>query len=140
MFRALKEFYLTMFVIFYKVGRWTPRINVGVSVAIITLIEWWFLIAITSWIDMLAGTKYLVEPPKWAAVLMLIALGVLNHYPLVGLGCGPRFAQEFAHFERSKRIFLLVSTIIVVLLIVAFFAYSGSVHRQLMQHERLGSS
>jgi hypothetical protein len=138
-FTFFKEFYLTIFIIFLKFGGWSHRMNAGFGVAIITLIEWWLLIAITSWIDMLMGTKYLMEISKWAAVVAFIALGVLNYWPLVGLGYGFKFVQEFANFKRAKRILLLVSAVTVLLLIVAFFAYSGFVHRQLMQHERVGS-
>ena len=136
MFRFFKDIYFTAFTIFFRAASstWTPGINAGKGVAGVALIESAFLLAIASWIDVLVGTKSLLDIPKWATIVAFFALCFANRYPLVGRGHGITFEREFTNFTKSRKVLLLASCVVIMLTAIAFFIYSASFHRKLPNH------
>jgi len=136
MCQFFKEIYLTAFTIFFRAGSayWTPRINAGKGVTGVAMIEWIVLIGIASWIDVLVGTKSLLDIPKWATIIAFLALCAANHYPLVARGHGIAFEREFANLKKSRRILLLAGCVAMMLTAIALFIFSASFHRKLPNH------
>jgi hypothetical protein len=131
MFRFFKEIYFTAFAIFFRVGGvdWTPTINAGKSVVCIALIESAFILGVVGWIEIFFKIRFFVDLPNLAIVIAFFILCAANHYPLVALGHGITFEREFKHLKTSRKIFLLTICITMILAVIAFFIYSGFVHR-----------
>jgi hypothetical protein len=104
------------------------------SVVIITLIEVSLLVGIAMWVDVLRGTILIVGIHKFEFTVAFLALGAINHYSLVVRGYGVDFAREFAHFKKSKKVFLVMGCIITILLIVASLVFASIAHRKLIDH------
>ena len=114
---------------------WTPSTRSGlrtcaaVSAATITLLEFWFLIAVDGWIDILSGVRHPIDIPKWVLVTFFMIIYAANYYPLSIRGYGISFDREFRHFKRAKQILLLTSSLVALVALLAFFIYSAIVHR-----------
>lgn len=134
MLRFFKELYLTMFTIFFRAGgaEWSSGVNAGKGVAGVTLIESAVLLSILSWMDMLTGTTSFLSFSKWVAVVAFLAICAANHYPLVILGHGVTFERAFSDLKNTRRIFLVASCVVGLLLVVTFFIYSASAHRRFL--------
>jgi hypothetical protein len=132
MFRLIKELYLTAFTIFFRINAWPSRIAVVVSAATVTLIESIFLLGIASLLDDLLGTKILVNVPKWELYSFFFALGAVNCYVLIFRRHGIKFERDFTHFEKSKKIFLITSCVLIMLIAIVFSIYALTIHRNMI--------
>ena len=130
MFQFFKETYFTAFTIFFRAGvSWTPGYNAGKGIAGVTLIQFALLLGIASWIDVLVGIRFLLNVPKWAAAIAFITLCFVNRHMLIVRGCGVQFEGEFTHFPKAKKNLLLARAVAMMVIAVAFFICSASVHR-----------
>jgi hypothetical protein len=134
MLRLLKEIYLTAFTIFFRVGGadWTPSINGWRSVVCITLIEWFVLLGIGSWVDMFIGTQFLLNLSKWGIRIAFLVLCFVNYYVLVACSQGVEFEREFSHLKKSRKVLLVTSSVAIMLAAIVFFIYSAIVHRHFL--------
>jgi hypothetical protein len=125
-FQFLKELYLAEFTSFYKAssGSWTPGINAAKGATGVALFEWIILAGIASWLDILAGTRFLLQFSKLAIVIAFFALYFVNYYVLVTRGHGIKFEREFNNLKKSKRTLLRISCYLMELATVAFFICS----------------
>jgi hypothetical protein len=132
--RLIKELYLTAFTIFFRISGWSPKTNRGCSAAVITLIESVILMGIASLLDDLFGTTILVDVPKWKIYSFFFALGAVNCYVLIFRRHGIKFEHDFTHFEKSKKIFLVTSCLIIILTAVILSFYAITIHRNMILH------
>jgi hypothetical protein len=130
MLRFFKEIYLTAFLIFLRISGWAPPINAAMSVGVITVIEFWFLIGGEGLIETFGGTRSLLQIPKLAAVVAFMGLYAANYYPLVICEYGVTFEREFSHFKKSKKVLLLTTSMVLMLAAIGFFLYSAFIHRR----------
>jgi uncharacterized membrane protein YqhA len=130
MFQFLKEIYFTAFTIFFRFRSraWSPESNTGKSVGVITLIEWLFLLGIVWWLEMLVGTRFLSQFPKWIVAIAFLALFAANYYLLAIRDLGTAFEREFTHFGKSKKILLITSCITIIVVVIVFFMCSISIY------------
>jgi uncharacterized membrane protein len=70
--------------------------------------------------------------PKPLAYLAYFALGIANYYFLIIRGHGLKFDREFKHFDRSKKIRLVISSLVAVILAVLVFVLTAQAHRRLL--------
>ncbi|HEV2434594.1 MAG TPA: hypothetical protein VG077_01215 [Verrucomicrobiae bacterium] len=127
-----KEIYLTAFIIFFRFrgSAWSPEWNAGKSVSVLAFIEEAFLLGIVSWLEVLAGERFVPHLPKGAIAIAFVALCATNHYLLVIRGYGIRFEQEFTRFKKTKKYLLVTSCIAIIVAVITFSIYSISVfHR-----------
>jgi hypothetical protein len=136
MFRFFKDIYFTAFTILYKIPGGTHSSKSGTSVAAIAVIEWLFFAGIASWIDIFIGKRLLLTDAnslassKLVIVIIFIALGLVNYRILVIHGHGIKFEREFNNLKKSKRVFLLVSCVLLALVTIAFFICSRIAYRR----------
>jgi len=130
-FQFLNELYLTCFTLFFRVGiyRWPLHVEFSKAAALVTLIEWFILLEIASWIDICLGTRFLLNVGKWVAVTAFLALCFPNYYVLVIRGHGVRFEREFNKLEKSRKNLLVASFIMMMLAVIAFFIYTKSTYQ-----------
>ena len=129
---VIRNIYLTMFLLLFKTTfGWSPEFNARMNAAIITLIEFFAILGIAGWIDVLFGTRVMANFPKWTIFLFFLILSVPNHYVLISRGWGLMFVHEFSHFTGLKKWSLLTVSATVMVAIVAFFFYTVSVHRRI---------
>lgn len=135
MFQFFKEIYFTAFIIFFRAGSadWTPTINASKGVAAVALIESAFLIGIASWIDIYFRIKSLFDNSKLTAILAFLILCAVNHFLLVVRGHGIKYEREFSHVTKNRKIFLVVSCVILMLASVVFFVISANAHRHFIK-------
>lgn len=131
MIRFLKEIYLTGFTIVFKISRARKiTYRAGGAITIITLIEWFNLLNISSCIEMFIGKQFsprLFEPE---VLLAFLALGFLNSYVLFIRGHGIKFEREFENLKKSRRICLVASCVVVLLATILFSIYSTSAYHR----------
>jgi hypothetical protein len=130
MIRLFKELYLTGFTLLFRIPGGTHLTKVGQSIAVLTLIEWLFLAGISSWIDMFIGKRLLMNFTKPVIVIAFFALFLANQYFLFIRGHGIKFEHEFTHLKKSKRVFLQISCVLLVLATIAFFICSRLAYRR----------
>ena len=125
LFGFFKEIYLTIFILFYRVGSsdWPEATNrskgaVGVSMVAISLI-----VGTLDFVCTLAG-KRIIAMPKWAMYLFCFVIWLLNFYALVIRRHGLKFETEFNKFSKLKRNVLRVAGIVVFLGSIGFLIYS----------------
>jgi|GEM_PF-2969037 len=135
MFRFLKEIYLTGFTIVFKLSR-AKKITyrAGGAVTIITLIESFNLLNISSWIDIFAGKQLVPRFSEPEAILAFLVLGYLNLYFLITCGFtfahGIKFEREFDHLAKFRKILLVTSCVVLLLATIAFSIYSTSAYHR----------
>jgi hypothetical protein len=131
MFRLLKEIYLTGFTLLFRLSR-SKKIGykVGGACAVLTLVEWFNLLNISSWIDILSGKQVLPPFSEPEVLLAFFALGFLNIYVLFVRGHGIAFEREFDKLGKSRRILLMVSCVVLLLATIAFSIYSTSAYHR----------
>jgi hypothetical protein len=130
MLRLLKEIYLTAFVVLSRIGAWAPRTNAAISAGAITVIEICLLIGVVGWVEMvIAGPKSSLHIPRLEAFVASVGLYAANYYPLIICGYGTTFEREFTSLKRSRRVFLVASSVVMMLAAIAFFIFSAVVHR-----------
>ena len=136
MIRFLKEIYLTGFALLFRHSR-NKQIGykVGASISIITLVELFNIMNIASCVEMFSGKRFLPHFAEPEIILIVLVTGFLNAYVLFSCGYGIKFEREFDHLKKSRRVFLTVSCVVVLLVTIAFSIYSISAHRRFVIYE-----
>jgi hypothetical protein len=134
MLQLIREIYLTAFISLSWVGGWDLRTNRAASSAVIALIESGLLFEVASLSHDVHGTTIFSIIPKWVVLVSYLAIGALNHYMLIVRGSGIKFEREFSQFKKTKKVYLLTTSVIMMLTAIAFVLYSASVHRKLLSH------
>jgi len=131
MIRFLKELCLTEFTFFYRASNksWSHGANAGKAAAAVSLSACIILLTISMWIDILNGKQFLMVFDRWKVGIAILAFFCGNFYVLAIRGHGIRFEREFNNLQKSKRTFLGVSCLVINLISVAFFLYSGHVYQ-----------
>lgn len=134
MIRFLKDVYLTGFTIVFRISRAKAiGYKVGGACAILTLVEWFNLVNISSWLDIFAGKELL---PRFSEPEVLLAGFVffsINVYVLFTLRHGIKFEREFDYLAKSRKILLVTSCVVLLLATIVFSIYSISAHRHFIQ-------
>lgn len=130
----LKEVYLTLFVVFYRVfaNAWTPGINAWKGVGGVTVLEALVIISASSSLNLSLGAQAVEGIEKWMIVLGTVALFFANYFVLIARSHGLRFEREFADLDRSKKTALIATTAVVLIAILAAFIVSGVAHRRMV--------
>jgi hypothetical protein len=128
----IKTIYLGMFLVLFKSSRWpTPEANARISAAFLTLIEFFAILGIACWVDILLGTKAMSDFPKWSVFVFFLVLCIPNYHVLISKGYGARYVDEFAHFSKLKQWFLLLICAIMMIAIFLLCLYSATAHRKI---------
>jgi hypothetical protein len=67
--------------------------------------------------------------PKPIVIITFLALSLVNGYLLISRSYGVKFDREFDELEKSRRIVLVVSCVVVALGAIVFNVYSGIAYR-----------
>jgi hypothetical protein len=128
MIRFFKEVYLTGFVLWFRFSR-SKNFNykAGGAVAIVTLVESLVLMGISFCVEMFVGKRLIL--PKPIVIITFLALSLVNGYLLISRSYGVKFDREFDELEKSRRIVLVVSCVVVALGAIVFNVYSGIAYR-----------
>ena len=136
MIQFFKELYLAGFAVLFRVPRWgNTRTKIGRAVTGVALIEWLILAGISSWIDIFIGTRFLLGDSnsltlsKLIFLILFFALYFANYRILVTHGHGVEFEHEFKNLEKSKKILLMMSCVLLLVAGIAFFLYSRLAYR-----------
>jgi len=128
MVRFLKDIYLTGFAIIFRLSRAKKdSYRSGGAIGLITLVEWFVFIGIWGYIEMFLHRQILFS--KRAVYGAFVALFFANMYFLMLRGFAVRFARDFDKLEKSRRIRLVVSCAVVVVVSVGFSIYSTITYR-----------
>ncbi len=134
MIRFLKEIYLTGFTLVFRLSRGKDiACKVGGACAILILIEEFNLSNIMCWLDIFTGKQVLPRfsgPEVWLAGFVLFSINV---YVLFTLRYGINFEREFNKLEKTRKILLVVSCVVLLLATIVFSIYSTSAHRHFIQ-------
>lgn len=143
MLRFLKDLYLTVFTLGYKAGiagnwerlnpKWGPSVDAGKGVFLIWIIAFFILMGIKDWVEICVGTKFSFDSSLWVKVAISFALYLPNYYILVIRGHGITFERKFNDIEKSRKILLVVSFAMLLLVTVAFSIYSISAYQHFFQ-------
>ena len=135
MIRIVKEIYLTGFTIVFKLSR-APTIagRAGGAIGIIALIESFNLMNIALWIDIFAGKQIVPRLSGPEFLIAFLALIFVNNYVLNICGFsfrhGLKFEREFGTLNKTRRILLVTSCVVVALASIVFTIYSISAYHR----------
>ena len=125
----LKELYLSIFLLFFRISRWEGRMkassaSLGVSVVLIVL-------ALTLWALIQMVIEQNIELNRWMVVPFLILLiAVPSDYYLVIRSHGIAFEKQFRNFSRSKQIGLYLAAITAIVVTgIAFYFTIANYHQ-----------
>jgi len=130
--RALKEVYLSLFVLFFRIGanQWPPSWNVNPekATAAMTMVQVILAGTLNFWVDIIVGHR--VEVSEILSVPLVIAVYLVNRYFLVTKGYGTRFERQFDSIPRHKRLALGFGSIGILVAIVGIFYLLGTAHER----------
>ena len=135
MFRFFKELYLTVFTLGFRFrapqrfgGGWGPIIDAGKGVLAVWLIAFLILKGIESYIEIHIGTRFSFDSSLWEMASVL-ALYYSNYYVLVSCDHGIKFEREFTHLKKSRKVLLVTSCAVLLLVTIAFSLYARSAYQ-----------
>ena len=129
MIRFLKDVYLAGFAIVFRLSRAKDiAYKAGSATGALTVIDWFIMIGIFGYIEMSLDKQFMFSKPL--VIIAFFALFFLNGYVLFVRGHGVKFAREFDHMEKSRRIVLVVSCTVIAVAAVVFFICSGIAYRR----------
>ncbi|MGP8201461.1 MAG: hypothetical protein ACLQU4_18375 [Limisphaerales bacterium] len=137
MIRLFKELYLTGFTIGFRLrmperlgGGWGPIIDAGKGVALLSIIALINLTNIMDWIEVYGGTKFSFDSSRWAQCAIALVFYFANYYILVTCGHGIKFErEEFKNLKKSRKVLLIVSFAVLLLITIVFSIYSTSAYQ-----------
>lgn len=107
-----------------------PSTRISRALAGVTLIEWFNLVGISGYIEMLVGDKKLFYFSEPVVVLAFFALYLVNQYVLATRGHGIKFEREFDNMKKTRKIILVTSCVVLLLATIAFAIYSSLAYRR----------
>lgn len=122
----IKDLYLTYFTLFFRFARdrWSYHINLVKGVAGIAAMETVILMLVAVWVEIHAGTRFLLTTGKWPFVIASLILFFVNFHVLVARDHGVKFEREFSNLKKQRKDFLLIIAWLLLATIVVFFYYS----------------
>lgn len=131
MVRFFKEICLTAFVIFYRIPGGKASGKTWGAVTIILLVEFFILMDVGLWIEIFTGTRVLTSTilSKLLIFILVFALYSPNYYILVNRGYGVTFERNFNNLIKSRRILLVTSCVVLLLVTAVFYFYSLHVYQ-----------
>jgi len=129
--RSLKEMYLSIFVLFFRISRWRGSMKARTAAGGLTIVEGLLAISLSAWVA--AATHQLVEVNRWIIGAAFVVLYLLNDHFLVDQGRGIAFVEQFRSFPAGKRTVLYLAAAGVVLmtgiaLYLSVTGYHGVLH------------
>lgn len=125
---ALKEIYLSIFVLFYRISRWDGRMKAGAASLFVSGVT--LLLVLALWAGLQIASHQHISLNRWVVGGGSAAIAMLNDYFLVVQGCGATFDKQFRHFGKRKQVTLSVIAIgSVVMTVIAFFLLVANYHQ-----------
>ncbi len=125
--RSLKELYLSIFVLFYRLSGWDGRMKASTASICVSVVEG--VLALTIWSWMQIAIHQYIELNHWLVMIFFFLIAGPGDYFLVVRGHGIAFEKQFYSFSKRKRIALYVSAIgIVVMTGIAFYLSVADYH------------
>jgi hypothetical protein len=130
-----------MFTLGYKAGiaggwqrmnrRFGIIMDIGKGVFLVTIIEFFILEGIKSYVEIHLGKRLsFLDSKQWViAIVIAYSLYLPNYYILVTLGHGIKFEREFNSLKKNRKMLLVVSFVLLLLATMAFCIYSDSAYR-----------
>ena len=136
--RALKELYLSVFVIFYRVaaGLWPATFNADAhkGVAGLSAVEGLLGLSAFAWLQVLASRRFELNPLIIGAIFLLLYF--VNNFFLVSRRAGVEFNTEFNRFSVVKRTLLCAGAIAVVITSLITFGISITAYQGAFSHAK----
>jgi hypothetical protein len=137
MFQFFKELYLTWFTIGFRFrappqlgGGWGPIMDAGKGVLFVCLMGFFILKGIESYIEIHVGTRFIFDSSLWERAAIILSFYLTNYYVLVIRSYGIKFERVFTHLQKSRKVLLIVTSLVLLLAIIAFCIYSDFVYRR----------
>lgn len=111
--QPLKEIYLSLFLLFYRLSLWKGRMKARVASICVGILE--FMLVFTIWLWIQIATHEYIQLDRWIVVASIFLIAGPGEYLLVVRGHGIAFEKQFHSFSKSKRIALYLAAIGVVL-------------------------
>jgi len=122
--RGLKELYLALFVLSYRLSRWRDERKVGSAIVGISLVQFIFAISLGSWIAIATG--YRSDLLLWLYMAVFAAIFGANSLYFRGNNRGIAFEKRFDQFSAGKRLALGFVAIGMLAGTVVFFYFSSA--------------
>ena len=125
----LRDVYFTGFAIIFRKARVRQvGYKVGSAVCILTMVEWLIFNGIFLYVQMDLRKRVLLSKPT--VVFAFLGLFSLNQFVVFFRRRGITFAHEFDSLEKTRRIILTVSCVIVTIAAIVFFIFSAIAYRR----------
>jgi hypothetical protein len=111
--RPLKEIYLSVFVLFFRISRWRGSMKARTAALGLTVVEGFLAMSFGTWIA--SAVHQNIEVNRWIIGIAFVVLYSLNDYFLVDQGRGVAFEKQFRNFPSAKRTVLYLAAISIVL-------------------------
>lgn len=127
----VKEVYLTGYILCFRLSRSKDfDYKAGGAIGLITLVEWLIFVGILFYVQISIGSKFVF--PKAVVIIAFIALFFVNQYFLTMRRLGIKFEREFDKLDKTKRITLVVSCVVVTVAATVLAIYSAIAFRRFM--------
>lgn len=137
MIRFLKEVYCTGFIIGHRLrfpqrlgGGWGPDMDNARGVLFVSLIQGLILLNLECLIQVRFGTMIIPSISKWMILCVYAVLFCTNYYVLVIRRYGVKYVQQYSNLNKYRKVILLGSWAILLLVILVFSIYTVSVYRR----------
>ena len=110
-------------------GGWGPDVDAGKGVAVISLILLINLSNIKDWIEIYVGARCFYDFNRWPRWVVGAAVFLVNLYVLVLRGHGIKFEQRFTNLTKSRKVLLVTSCAVLLLVTIVFSTYIGTAYR-----------
>jgi len=81
---------------------------------------------IGTWVEIYIGERFYFD--RWVIRIAAVALYLINYYILATRGHGIKFEREFSNLKKSRKVLLLASCVVMVLVAIAVSIYSVSAY------------
>lgn len=105
--RLAKEVYLSIFVLFYRLSRWTADMKAYSAVACLSIVELLLAASFGMLVQIISGYRHGWN--RWVVGAFCLGLFLVNSHFLVNRGNGIAFEREFSRYPRGKRMALLLA-------------------------------
>jgi hypothetical protein len=126
----LKELYLTLFVLFFRISRWKGRVKAGTAASGVAIVMW--VIFLSVWACVQTVTHNDNIPSRWIVGGAAFLSAIANDYYLVTLGRGVAFEKHFRDFHALKRTVLYLAAISIIVVAGTAFYFSTAAYHHLL--------
>jgi len=126
MFEFLKESFLSIFVVGYRINRgaWPASFNADAhkAVAAVTFVELMATFTIYTWVQILSGSRIeLSQPVLWVGAFFFYGA---NYFFLLTKKFGIDFEKRFDHCSKTRRVTLRIAALVIFFGMFALFLIS----------------